>query len=58
MPAGWWHVVINLETIVCVTQNIAEVSNYTAVAKGVFECCDDGCEADEWRERIIDMQEG
>lgn len=57
VPAGWWHVVINLETTACVTQNIAEVSNYAAVAKEVFECCDDGCEADEWRERVIDMLE-
>ncbi|CAM9237119.1 unnamed protein product, partial [Ectocarpus fasciculatus] len=35
VPAGWWHVVINLETTACVTQNIAEASNYAAVAKEV-----------------------
>ena len=35
VPAGWWHVVVNLDTTVAVTQNSGEPANWEAIRKEV-----------------------
>jgi hypothetical protein len=55
VPAGWHHAVLNLEQTVCVTQNFASPSNYTEVARCLYESSgsDDLYLVDAWREEVL-----
>ena len=59
IPAGWPHAVLNLSDTVCVTQNFAEVCNYSRVAREIYnESAIDSCDADEWRLKVIERARG
>jgi hypothetical protein len=54
VPAGWWHIVLNMDATVCVTQNVADPCHYKAVAAAIFSpsACLEAGAADAWRRRV------